>query len=80
MKKMTCNNLGGPENCEKEFQANSFEEIAELSKNHAMEMFQLKDESHIAAGQKMRELMQDPEKMNQWMLSKKQEFEQLADY
>jgi len=30
MKKMTCNQLGGA--CEKEFTANTFEEMAELSK------------------------------------------------
>jgi predicted small metal-binding protein len=35
MKTMKCNQLGGA--CEKEFQANSFEEIAEMSKQHGME-------------------------------------------
>lgn len=29
------------------FQADSFEKIAEMSKNHAMEMFQKGDEEHI---------------------------------
>ena len=38
MKTMTCNQLGGA--CDKEFQANTFEEISEMSKNHGMEMFQ----------------------------------------
>ena len=38
MKTMTCRQLGGA--CELEFRANTFEEMAELSKKHGMEMFQ----------------------------------------
>jgi hypothetical protein len=38
MKTMTCKQLGGA--CDKEFYANSFEEMADLSKKHGMEMFQ----------------------------------------
>mgnify|MGYP000622117512 FL=1 len=38
MKTMSCKQLGGA--CDKKFQANSFEEIAELSKKHGMDMFQ----------------------------------------
>jgi len=34
---MTCKQLGGA--CDKEFHANSFEEMADLSKKHGMEMF-----------------------------------------
>ena len=45
MKTMTCKQLGGI--CEKEFHANTFEEMAELSKKHAMEMFQIGDEAHL---------------------------------
>ena len=41
MKTMTCKQLGGA--CDKEFHANSFEEMAELSKRHGMEMFQKGD-------------------------------------
>ena len=40
MKIMNCKQLGGA--CDKEFHANSFEEIAEMSKQHGMEMFQKK--------------------------------------
>ncbi len=58
MKKMKCNQLGGA--CEKEFRADSFEEIAELSKQHGMEMFQKNDESHLKAMNEMQELMQKP--------------------
>ena len=34
---MTCIQLGGA--CDKKFQADSFEEIAKMSKQHGMEMF-----------------------------------------
>ena len=44
---MTCNQLGGA--CNKEFQAETFEEIAEMSKQHGMEMFQSNDEAHLEA-------------------------------
>ncbi len=47
MKTMTCNQLGGA--CDLEFSANSFEEIAEMSKQHGMEMFQKKDAAHLEA-------------------------------
>ena len=42
MKTMTCKQLGGA--CEEQFHANTFEEMAELSKNHALQMIQNKDE------------------------------------
>ena len=38
MKSMSCKQLGGA--CEQELHANTFEEIAELSKKHGMDMFQ----------------------------------------
>lgn len=38
MKTMTCKQLGGV--CDHPFTANTFDEIAALSKNHGMEMFQ----------------------------------------
>ena len=39
--------------CEKELRANTFEEIAEMSKQHGMEMFQKKDEAHLKAMSEM---------------------------
>ncbi len=75
MKTMTCNQLGGA--CEKTFTATTFEEIAELSKQHGMEMFQAKDEKHIVAMNKMMELMQNPEAMTKWFEAKRKEFESL---
>ena len=59
MKTMTCKQLGG--SCDKEFHANSFEEIAGMSKQHAMEMFQKKDAEHLQAMNEMQELMKKPE-------------------
>jgi predicted small metal-binding protein len=49
MKSMTCRQLGGA--CDHTFQANSFEEMVELSKKHGTEMFQKGDEAHINAMQ-----------------------------
>jgi len=77
MKTMTCSQLGGA--CDTEFSADTFEEIAELSQKHGMEMHQKQDAPHLEAMQKMGELMQDPEKMQQWFESKKAEFEALPD-
>lgn len=77
MKTMTCKQLGGA--CEKSFQANTFEEIAELSKQHGMEMYQSKDDAHLKAMNDMQEVMKSPEAMQAWFESKRQEFEVLAE-
>lgn len=77
MKIMTCKQLGGV--CGKEFRANTFEEIAAQSKQHGMEMFASRDEAHMPAMEEMKEMMHNPEKMNQWMDSKKAEFDSLAE-
>ena len=55
MKTMTCNQLGGA--CDKKFHAKTFEEMAEMSKKHGTEQFQMGDEQHIKAMNKMMELM-----------------------
>ena len=75
MKTMTCKQLGGA--CDKEFHANSFDEIAELSKKHGMEMFQAGDEEHLNAMSEMQELMKSPESMKEWFENKRREFEAL---
>ncbi len=77
MKTMNCKQLGGV--CDKEFHANSFEEIAEMSKQHGMEMFQIKDEAHLKAMNEIQELMQKPEAMKDWFENKKKEFEALSE-
>ena len=70
---MTCKELGGA--CELEFRAETFEEIAEMSKKHGMEMFQQKDQAHLQAMEEMQQLMQSPEAMQKWMETKRKEFE-----
>jgi len=77
MKIMNCKQLGGA--CDKEFQANSFDEIAEMSKQHGMEMFQKNDEAHLKAMNEMQPLMQKPEAMTEWFESKRKEFESLPE-
>ncbi len=77
MKTMTCKQLGGA--CDKEFSADSFNEIAELSKQHGMEMFQNKDEAHLKAMSAMQELMQKPEEMKNWFENKQKEFDTLSE-
>ena len=77
MKSMTCNQLGGA--CDLEFRASTFEEMAELSKKHGMEMDQKQDSAHLAAMQEMQALMQNPADMEKWYESKRQEFEALPE-
>ena len=77
MKKMTCKQLGGA--CNKEFRANTFEEISEMSKQHGMKMFQQGDKAHLKAMKEMQELMNSHEDMQKWMDSKRKEFDNLPE-
>ena len=77
MNTMTCKQLGGA--CDKEFKGNTFEEIAEQSKKHGMEMYQKGDKAHIEAMGKMKDLMQKPDAMKQWFEEKRKEFNTLPD-
>ncbi len=77
MKTMTCNQLGGA--CDLEFHAETFEEIAELSKNHGMEMYKKGDAAHLKAMAEMQELMKSPDAMHQWMEVRRKEFEDLPE-
>ena len=77
MKTMTCKQLGGA--CDKEFYANTFDEIGELSKKHAMEMFQSGDKPHLKAMNEMSELMKSPDEMNAWFNNKRKEFDALPE-
>jgi len=72
MKTMTCKELGGA--CDQEFSADTFEEIAEMSKKHAQEMYTKGDEAHMQAMKEMQDFMQSPEKMQQWMQEKREAF------
>jgi hypothetical protein len=77
MKTMTCKQLGGA--CDEKFRATSFDEIAGMSKQHAMQMFQQKDAAHLMAMNEMQELMKNPEAMKEWFENKKNEFDALLE-
>ena len=77
MKTMTCKQLGGA--CDLIFQGNSFEEMAELSKKHGMQMFQIGDEDHLDAMNKMKEVMKSQGDMETWFKAKRKEFDELPD-
>ncbi len=74
---MTCKQLGGA--CDQKFQAETFEEIAEMSKKHGMEMFQKKDSAHLAAMDEMKNLMASPNLMQAWFENKRKEFDALPN-
>lgn len=74
---MNCKQLGGA--CDMEFHANTFDEIANMSKQHGMEMFQKQDKEHLEAMAKIQELMKSPDAMKEWFENKKKEFEALAE-
>ncbi len=77
MKTMTCKQLGGA--CDFAFQADTFEEIAELSKKHAMKMLQKGDADHLKAMEEMKMLMQSPNAMQDWFANKRKEFDASPD-
>ena len=77
MKKMTCKELGGA--CDQEFSASTFEEMAEQSKAHGMEMFQKGDKAHLNAMNKMQELMKSPDAMQKWFNDKRAIFDSLPE-
>jgi len=74
---MTCKQLGGA--CDFVIEAETFEELAEKSRQHGMEMFEKSDPAHLEAMDKMKHLMQSPEKMMAWMEERKKEFDALPD-
>jgi len=78
MKKMTCKQLGGA--CNLVFRAETFDEIAEMSRNHGLEMYEAQDEAHLEAMNNMQKLMRTQELMMEWMEGKRKEFEDLPDY
>ena len=77
MKKMTCKELRGA--CDLIFQANSFEEIAQQSKKHGMEMFQTGDAAHLKAMNDMQALMKSPDSMKEWFDNKRKVFDALPE-
>jgi len=77
MKTMTCNQLGGA--CETKFQAETFEEIEKLSKQHGMEMFEKGDAAHLEAMNNIKNLMKSPEAMQAWFSERRKQFEALPE-
>lgn len=77
MKTMTCKELGGA--CDQTFTAETFEEMAALSRKHGMEMFQQGDAAHLEAMEKMKALMQSPGAMQEYMAQKKAAFDSLPE-
>ena len=77
MKQMTCQQLGGA--CDAIFTGNSFEEIAEQSQQHGMEMMQKGDAAHLSAMREMQQLMKDPADFSKWYEEKKKIFEALPE-
>ena len=74
---MTCKQLGGA--CDKEFHAETFKEVAELSKKHGMEMAETRDEQHLKAMENMRQNIKDPEAMKKWIEERQKEFDALPE-
>jgi len=77
MRIMTCKQPGGA--CDTAFHANSFDEMAEISKRHGMEMFQKGDKAHLEAMNEMKELMKTPDALKIWFENKRKEFEALPE-
>lgn len=77
MKTITCKQLGGA--CDKVFQVENFEQAAKESQQHGMEMFQAGDQEHMRAMEEMKEKMQDPKVMQEWMDGKKAAFDALPE-
>ena len=73
MKSLTCSQLGGA--CEEVFKAETFDEIADLSKKHGSDMAAQQEPAHLSAMVEMMQLMQTPDAMQSWMQSKKELFE-----
>ena len=74
MKKMSCKQLGGA--CEEIFEADTFEEISELSKAHGIHMMNSNDQPHLDAMNNM--MAMTMEEMHKWLDLKKKEFEELS--
>ena len=67
MRTMTCKDLAGA--CDAEFHAETFNEMAQMSQKHGMEMAEQRDQAHIEAMEQMKELMSDPAAMKEWFES-----------
>lgn len=77
MKTMTCKQMGGA--CDESFSAQTFEEMAELSKAHGMEMFQKQDAAHLAIMAEMKGLMEKPGAIEEYMAEKRRAFDEAPE-
>ena len=77
MKTMTCKQLGG--SCDEEFHADTFDEIVEMSKKHGMEMAEKGDAEHIKVMEEMKEGMDNPEAMKEFVEKIQIEFDALPE-
>ena len=77
MKTMTCRQLAGA--CDKQFHAETFDEMGGMSKKHAMEMVEKGDKEHIEKMEEMTNLMNKPEAMKEWFEKKEKEFDALPE-
>ena len=74
---MTCKQLGGA--CDVEFYADTFEEIAELSKKHGREMLKESDKAHFEAMSAMKIIMASPDTLQAWFKIKRSVFDALPN-
>ena len=74
MKSMSCHQLGGA--CEEVFTAETFDELAQQSQLHGREMATAQEPAHLAAMQKMMEIMKSGD-MDAWMAARRSEFDSL---
>lgn len=74
---MTCKQLAGA--CDLELHAETFDEIVEMSKKHGMEMAEKGDSDHIKVMDEMKEGMNDPEAVKEWMGKFQKEFDALPE-
>ncbi len=77
MKTMTCNQLGGA--CDHKIIGETFDEMAKKAQEHGMEMAANGDEAHIKVMEAMKESMNDPEAMKEWVEQRKKEFDALPE-
>lgn len=77
MKSMTCRELGGA--CDKIFKGNSFQDIAQQSRAHGIEMMEKGDKDHLKAMEEMKKLMESQEAMSNWMEDKERLFNSKDD-
>ncbi len=75
MKTMTCRQLGG--GCDLQFHGKTFDQMAEQSRQHGMEMAQKGDVAHLEAMDGMRKVMRSPGGLGAWFQKKREEFDAL---